>query len=29
MADVSDFKRSEIVDGRMAGAIVRKTAELF
>ena len=29
MADLSDFKRSEIIGARMAGAIVTKIAELF
>ena len=29
MADLSDFKRGQIVDACLAGAIVTKTAELF
>ena len=29
MADLSYFKKSQIVGARMAGTILRKTAELF
>ena len=29
MADLSNFKRDQIVDAPMAGASVTKTAELF